>query len=506
MTTSDKEYAAVVARAHSKFPDHAVDVAFQVCLPVYEIRLRVVEMAEHELSTSARFILQLSNLSVTQPEEFGKLLGLPERYVAQAAAELLNDGLVSQRPDLGIAITDKGREVLRTGGRSLRPRNRHPRVPYDYLTKKIIDIDTRRLLDGNIARKEGLFVVPAKPRRPRLSNLRIDEVRNYDYVNSQRREPTEILEIADIKDVWLKYRDDVVLVKLDDPGSSKPTFAAYRAHQYLQEESSAIQRLVDSGIDLVPDEAKRTGPPSHRVSSVSATREENSLISDIDEIHSEVVGKQLAVAEAIATQETTQSAEDEGGLGKRIDELEAEKLDLTNRLAGREDELRTLNRGETRLIRTEEHRRILLRAIDGASSELTLVSAWIDPYAFDEEICRRLAAAIDRGVTVRIAWGLGINRSRGPDGFRNKAKGEKALGELRKLVPKGLRNRLIVKLTETHEKFIICDDLFCASGSFNWLSYRGERDAGYRRETSLYSERPSDIALWRENAASLFRS
>ena len=506
MTTSDKEYAAVVARAHRKFPDHKVDVAFQVCLPVYELRLRVVEMAEHELSASARFILQLSNLGVAQPSELGKLLGLTGRYVVEAAAELLNDGLVAQRPDLGIEITDKGREILRTGGRSLRPRNRHPRVPYDYLTKRIIDIDTKRLLEGTIARKEGLFVVPAKPRKPRLSNVRIDEVRVYDNFHLQRRTPTEILEIADIKDVWLKYRDDVVLVKLDEPGSSTPTFAAYRAHQYLLEESSAIQRLADSGADLVPDEFKSTGPSSHPMSSVSASWEETSLISDIDEIHSEVVEKDLAVAETRATQGTTQGAQERTDLARRIDELEAEKLNLTNRLAEREDELKTLTRGETRLIKTEEHRYLLLQAIDKASSELTLVSAWIDPYAFDDEICRRLAAAIGRGVTVRIAWGLGVNRRHSPDGFRNRAKGDKALGELGKLIPKNLRDKLIVKLTETHEKFIICDDLFCASGSFNWLSYRGERDSGYRRETSLYSERPNDIALWKENATSLFRS
>jgi len=504
MTTSDKEYAAVVARAHRRFPDHKVDLVFQVCLPVYEIRLRVVEMAEHELSTSARFILQLSNLGVARPTELCRLLGLSIRNVAEAAAELLNDGLVAQRPDLGIENTDKGREILRTGGRSLRPRNRHPRVPYDYLTKRIVDIDTKRLLDGDIARKEGLFVVPAKPRRPRVSSLRIEEVRDYDNLHLQRRQPTEVLEIAAIKDMWLKYRDDIVLVKLDEPGANKPIFAAYRALQYLQEESSAIQRLADSGTDLVPDEYKSTDLSSYGASSVSATWEETSLISEIGEIHSEVVEKELAVAEARATQGTTQSAEERADLTKRIDELEAEKLDMANRLAEREDELRTLTRGEARLIRTEEHRNLLLQAIDKASSELTLVSAWIDPYAFDHEVCRRLAAAIGRGVTVRIAWGMGIKSRRGPDGFRNKAKGDKALGELRKLIPKDLRDMLMVKLTETHEKFIICDDLFCAWGSFNWLSYRGERDSGYRRETSLYSERADDVALWRENAASLF--
>ena len=63
----------------------------------------------------------------------------------------------------------------------------------------------------------------------------------------------------------------------------------------------------------------------------------------------------------------------------------------------------------------------------------------------------------------------------------------------------------MVKRIATHEKLIICDDQFCAWGSFNWLSYRGEHDADYRRETSYYSERPGDIALWKDRVAALFR-
>lgn len=79
------------------------------------------------------------------------------------------------------------------------------------------------------------------------------------------------------------------------------------------------------------------------------------------------------------------------------------------------------------------------------------------------------------------------------------------MNALKRDVSNDLLSNLIVKRTETHEKFIICDDQFCAWGSFNWLSYRGEVDRGYRRETSFYSERPDDVALWKANAAHLFR-
>ena len=503
MNDESNELTAVAARAKRRFPDHTLHTPpFRVCLPVYELRLKIIEMAEHDLSTVARFILRLSNLDTMQPEDFGRLLGLSERYVSGAAVELLNANLVVQRPDRRIQITDQGRQALRDGGRSLRPRNRHPKVPYDFLTKRIIDMDIEDLLDRDLVRKHGLFIVPAKPRRPRLSNLRIDEVREYDRGYGRPHDKAEILEIADIKDQRLKYRYDTIIVKLDPPSGDKPAFAAYHAQQYLEDESAEIERLADRGADLVPEELKEA-PSTPWANPISISSEESTILDAIDELDYEAGQADQAAAEAKATQVTTQSAHERAALAARIEELEAEKANLAHRLHERENELKTVTRGEVRLIRTEEHHDLLLQAIEKASSELTLVSAWIGPYAFDEEMCRMLAAAIGRGVNVRIAWGLGANR-RGPEAARNRAKGNNALLTLRRLLPRGIKGNLVDKITETHEKFIICDDLFCAWGSFNWLSYRGERDSGYRRETSYYSERQSDITLWKVNAATLF--
>ncbi|MCY3740956.1 MAG: hypothetical protein OXH00_08040 [Candidatus Poribacteria bacterium] len=80
------------------------------------------------------------------------------------------------------------------------------------------------------------------------------------------------------------------------------------------------------------------------------------------------------------------------------------------------------------------------------------------------------------------------------------------MSELRKKIPAAFKGQLETMRAETHEKYVICDEIFCAWGSFNWLSYRGEVDDGYRRETSYYSERQSDIELWKDNAVSLFAS
>ena len=92
------EYSAVASRAKRRFPDHTLEIAYAVCLPVYELRLKVTEMAEHDLSTAARFVLQLANIGIVQPAEIGRLLGLQDGYLSSAAAELLGQSLVVQRP------------------------------------------------------------------------------------------------------------------------------------------------------------------------------------------------------------------------------------------------------------------------------------------------------------------------------------------------------------------------------------------------------------------------
>lgn len=503
MKTTQNELDDVAARAKRRFPDHKVDIPFRVCLPVYELRLKVTEIAEDELSTAARFMLQLSDLKVTQPIEIGRMMGMSQNYVASAAAELLGENLVAQSPGLNIGITDLGRQVLRDRGRTRRPRNKHIRIPYDPLTRRIIDTNVEQLLDRDEVRKNGFFIPPINPRRPRLSNIRIDEVRDYERFYGRQRDRVEILEVSDIKDVRLKYRNDLILVKLDAMNTEKSVFAAFQAQQYLEEESASIQRLADRGADLVPDELKAE-QFTDWIQPQAFSHEESSLLKEIDDLDQEVTESERAVAEAIVTQGTTQDDQERSGLEARIKALESDNLELEQMLEDKESRLVSITEGQIRLIKTEEHRHLLLTAIGKASSELTLVSAWIDPYAFDDEVCRMLAAAIGKGAHVRIAWGLGV-RKRGPEASRNREKGNAVLSRLRDLIPSDLKGNLTIKLAETHEKFIICDDQFCAWGSFNWLSYRGERDSGYRRETSSYSERYEDIVLWKAHADELFR-
>ena len=300
---------SVISRAARRFPDRRVDAAFTICMPVYELRLKVTELAEHTLSTASRFVLQLVGIGISDANELAKLLGISKDHVVTAAAELLGGELVVQRPDTGLRITDKGRTVLSEGGRSLRPRNRHPRVPYDPLTRRIVDMDIDRLLDRRVVQEGALFVLPTSPRKPRIGALGIDDIREYVQTYGKSRSKAELVSVSDIKEARLRYRSDIVVVKLSADNVQNESFAAYRAHQYLEEESAALQRLADAGVDIVPEESKtiRSAPWE---ASIAVSREERSLLDDIDKLDRAVGEIEQAAAVAEVTCGTTQSEEE----------------------------------------------------------------------------------------------------------------------------------------------------------------------------------------------------
>ena len=501
MTKPRDEVASAMARAKRRFPGYEVDACYPVCWPVYAVRLTLTVLAEHEISTVARYILRLVNSEPRQPAELGRLLGLPQRFVAGAAAELLGGELAAQRPDLHLEITGKGREVLANGGRSWSPQREYMQVPFDPLTRQLLDIDAKRLMYSDNIQKDGRFALPAGD-KPRLSEFHIEAIRHYARAEEGIK-PEEITEVAEFhsRDARLRYREDVTAIRLVASGSDQPTFAAFRGREFLEEESIALQRLADSGATVVPEEYWESSEESWLLSR-SVTSHEGSVLSAIRDSGLAVRAADHVIAETRASQHETDEAQEQGQLAYSLAQAQANKAGLERLLAEKEQQLKELTGGALRLIKTEEHRPLLLEAVDSAQSELTLVSAWIGRDAFDAELQRKLVLAMQRGVQVRIAWGLGTER--GPEAERNRARGNSVLNELDRRIPNSIKDRLIVKRSETHEKFIICDDRFCAWGSFNWLSYRGALDGGYRRETSSYSERPNDIAVWKARADSLF--
>ena len=499
------QFELVAGRARRLFPDYRLDAVYPACWPTYRIRLTASVLKQGSLSTAANYVLQLVDNGVCELGELTRLLCMPERYVAGAAAELLRERLVEQGPDLQLALTGTGKSAIEGGGKVERLQTVPMEVPFDPLTRRVPHIDVGGLLKQDTVQNEGLFVVQYAGPKPGPGDLRLKEIVRYKGSGASRgRIEGNIIGVSDIvnRNARLQYRKDIAVVKMSRPDTGEPVFLAYGGHRHLEEETDCLQQLAGRGVNLVPEDLGRgTLQPWDGAPTVSA--KEGALLKEIDELD-------LKADEAIqdsAPPESGASASGTSGQnepGRRTANLGG-KRPPAEQLAEHESKLSRITDNEIRLIKTEEHHDLLLKAIDEASEEITLVSAWIDPHAFDAEVRRKLAAALKGGVTVRIAWGLGVNGSR-IESDRNRKKGKKAMDMLRGLLDETSTKRLIENVTDTHEKFIICDSKFCAWGSFNWLSYRGSLDRGYRRETSMYSVREADINLWRDNAHALFQT
>lgn len=499
------DLAVAQARAKRRFPESAVAATYPMGWPVYTVRLTLTVLSAQEIATVARYLLQLAALGAAEPAELSRLLGLSDKFIAGAAAELLSKELVVQRPDRQLEITEAGRKALADGGRSWSPRQAHLPVPFDPIARRILDLDPNGLLYPDHAGKTGLFLLPQSGDKPRLTELPLAAIRDYAR-REEWLEPEEIVEVAEIhhRDARLRYRR-LTVVKLTPSAGRQPAFAVFREREYLEAESLALQRLADTGLNLTPEEY--TIDDVSWSLSAGANPEETELLEAVRADYQAVQATAQSIVEAQVVQQDTADDREREDLARRIGELERERDDLARRLAASEGQLRAQTGGAVCILKTGEHRPLLLRAIDTAAVELTIVSAFINPEAFDPELRRKLFQALQRGVRVRIAWGLGAT-GRGREADRKRIRGQEALAPLEKSAKDaGLAGRLTVKMTETHQKFILCDDEFVAQGSFNWLSNRGGAAPRHNaeQEASEYSERPDAVARWKEQAAALFR-
>jgi hypothetical protein len=150
----------------------------------------------------------------------------------------------------------------------------------------------------------------------------------------------------------------------------------------------------------------------------------------------------------------------------------------------------------SRRLRVWEHRPAMIKAITDAHERVMIVSPWITAEATDNEVINAIEAALQRGVNIFIGYGITDDTSR----ERDRPPDPRVMDKLRRFErSRRLRGRLIVKRLQTHEKIFLKDDDTYIVGSFNWLSFRGDRQRGLRRESSELICEPTTVrARWDE--------
>lgn len=123
-----------------------------------------------------------------------------------------------------------------------------------------------------------------------------------------------------------------------------------------------------------------------------------------------------------------------------------------------------------------EHRPILEQALQDSQKRLMIISPWIRASSVDKKFLQQFENLLKRGVQVFIGYGLGENNDKN---YKSDIQAEK---NIQKLANQYKDNFILKRLGDTHAKILISDGKFAVTTSFNWLSFKGDRDRTFRDE------------------------
>lgn len=484
---------AVVLR---DFPECQVTHLVEAGIPVCFIRLQVEVLEPQELTMFETYLLHAVALDVNTREDIAALLGLDDRDLITPGAGLLKRELITQGQPLAsghrlISLTKKGRDVLGSQQAPPVPVRASAQIHFNLLTWTPMALEETWSIER--MDKEGLCILPpSRVERPTLGDFTIKEVdlalHNVPFFRENR-----LIKLLELKKATPEYLAPVTVVVLHDRKQQEQRFAVYRNGALQRGESAVLQRHFETGHFLLPDDA------------VALTEERLEIPASLPPTVAHVV-QSVADNEAARYRLQVELADSETRRGDTADRNE--RAQLEERCAHLEEELRRNHEESERLkvqlqqnqgtfLRTEEHRAVLERALKEAREEVIIISPWLNRYTCDDALCDLFAAAIKRNVRVRIGYGI-TGRAGDADDGRNRANAQKVIRALRAAVareasPEQAALLDIQRTSDTHQKILVCDRTFAALGSFNWLSYRGELDSGYRNETSIVLREPTSV-------------
>lgn len=206
---------------------------------------------------------------------------------------------------------------------------------------------------------------------------------------------------------------------------------------------------------------------------------------DPDVITAEVTEAKAEIeAQIESTQEKLDQTDDEDEKKSLIQQLQ-EKEEQILQLQARMDSM--LASVPMRWLEMYEHRPLLEQALKDTQQRLMIISPWIRANSVNRWFLQQVENLLKRGVQVFIGYGLG---EKDENRYPADIQAEKTL---QKLASQYFKTFTLKRLGDTHAKILISDTKFAVSTSFNWLSFKGERDRTFRDERGTLVSDPQKI-------------
>lgn len=477
---------------HREFPDADPLLMFEAGIPVYSVRLDIEVLEKRPLSSFEEFMLQAIGLGVSTRERIAALLGVTDQDLVGPGAKLLKRGFLQQKWSSAegiryLSLTEEGRRALTDQGPPPVPQRKTCRLHFDAVAWMTIPLEDETWTTEWM-QKEGLVLLPMK----RTDRLTLGDFTEQEVISALRNmgafQEHDITALLELKRVEKQYIAPVTVILLKHRHSEDQQLVIYRNGYQLHADSLALQHLFVSGSFHLPSEVipfetpPLELPPSLDISVKRTTH-------DLLLAENTIAGLETELA--LQNNEASNVPLDADQRMKRLQQLKEElriKREEGNELRKR------LRESQVEFLRTEQHRAVLEQALRQATEEVIIISPWMNRRACNDDLCQLMAKAVASGVRIRIGYGMGRERDPREDA-RNRNNIQAVKNALRRFVPANFSSLLELKQTSgTHQKILVCDHSFAVTGSFNWLSYVGQQDEGYRNETGTLFRGEQQVA------------
>ncbi|KHL93253.1 hypothetical protein QW71_24255 [Paenibacillus sp. IHB B 3415] len=457
------------------FSEHELIHYTEVAFPVWRLSVNVLMQKELSISVVDEFVLKLVDSGLEKIDHIYGVLGLEEEIIKNAAVFLLKNELIRiDHVEQSIKLTERGIGTLE-GIKVNVPEKRSISFSINGITGQYNALESTQLYPGSVIKTQGIPSLYFNKDIPLPSDDTIEhsklesflkEMYNKGYSVPKGR-LHEITEVEKSFAMFIKLRVLTYYEARTDSYKYVVFDRDTRAHEY-DGFLSELDRKEHVGI--LPLEEKNIvldATPTIKLSESTINEAENNLAElkkfemRLGQVDQE---SKLTTLSKTARQELLLEIEN---MKNQIDKIKS----------------------STRLLRTYEHRPILEKSLHVSKKWVVIVSPWLAPDAFDDDLMARIDKSLQRGVKVFILFGY-------PQELNERKKRDEkiVIEKLNKMKSKKHgRYLLFKKIGITHEKVLICDKSFIVVGSFNWLSFRGDAQRGLRLEKSVYTENKNVI-------------
>ena len=448
----------------------------QAAIPVFAVTASVLLQQRKPIAPINEYVLRSIQQGIEDPKLISEFLGLEPESLNNAITKLWQSDLIEVsniNGNVDLRLTSEGNNSLNELS-ELVPVAQDIWFTFNRLNWKAVPISTNKLIDQkSVENSDYVKIKPLKKDRPGVVDFPTKEL-------NQAVKASMGIEMSDV---------DILVVKNVEQIDTKYQFCYLLVYESTNRGDHVVEVVVEGRINEEMGTAiDNLGGTAYlgmkfEIPAIEVKGEIDFINSAISKINKPIV-----------------SLEDVTALRRKLAEPVESSLAIESEDLHKISQ-KTVSQGLSelaiRFIDTVEHRPFMDQAIAEAKERLLITSPWVRNQVVRDDLMRSLYSAAKRGVKIHIGYGISPNAEDCD---------ARAIEQLKKFAANN-KNVVVGCLGSTHAKILIWDDN-SISGSFNWLSFRGDKDRTYRQEHSVLVLNQEKITndLWKEQMDWIERS